>query len=205
MTKSLKGKFISFEGVEGSGKSTQIKLLAHYFNNHDIEFIETLEPGGTGLGLELRHMLLSGKHKLTHPLTELLLFSADRCEHINQIIKPALESGKTVICDRYIDSTYAYQVGGRRLSFELIDNLINQLVIKPDITILLDFDPKEGLKRAKKRAEMDRFEQEDLHFHNRVRQGYLKQHSREPSRIKKVDVTNLDPESVFSQILSVLI
>lgn len=167
-----KGKFIVFEGCEGSGKSTQLDLLALYLESKNIPVFRTREPGGTELGKQIREYLLSTDNKIA-PLTELLLYIADRSEHIH-LIRQKLELGFWVLCDRFTWSTVAYQGYGRGHSLELI-NYLNNLAcqgLKPDWTILLDIDPKIGLARKYEQGETNKFEAESLKFHNQVREGY---------------------------------
>ena len=191
------GLLITFEGVEGSGKSTQIELLKASLEARGRDVLTLREPGGTRLGEEVRRILLGRDGDGMEPLTELLLYSACRSEIITKVIRPALQSGKTVICDRFTDSTIAYQGYARELDPKTIETL-NKLVtsgLRPDITFLLDMDPKKGLKRAIHRmssvnsidANEDRFERESLQFHGRVREGFLKLASADPERIKLID------------------
>ena len=154
--------FITFEGIEGSGKTTQIQRLKVELEKRGHPVLCTKEPGGTALGLKIRQFLLDTKTDFQSQYTELLLFYIDRLEHIKQRVEPALEKGITVLCDRYIDSTIAYQVGGRGLKQQLVQTLSDLVNLTPDKTILLDLSPEEGLKRAEKRARLDRFEKESL-------------------------------------------
>jgi dTMP kinase len=199
-----KGLFITFEGTEGCGKSTQNKRLQAYFKEQGKDVVCTHEPGGTPFGLILRKIILDPDTTFYHYHTELLLFLADRLEHVEHVIKPALKAGKIVICDRYIDSTFAYQMGGRRVKENLI-NYLNELVdLKPDITLLMDIDPEEGLRRAKKRASLDRFEKEEIDFHNRVQSAYHSLVEKEPHRMRKIDVNGKSEEEVFALICKTL-
>jgi len=171
-----KSPFIVFEGIEGVGKSTQIDVLSKEISETKQKVIKTFEPGATILGKEIRKLLLeSSKSTKISSLSELLLFSADRAQHVSEIIKPALENDTVVLCDRFIYSTLAYQCYGRGLSAELV-NLVNSLTLEdltPDLVILLDIDPEIGLKRAKKRQDLDRIESLELSFHKKVREGFL--------------------------------
>lgn len=178
--------FITFEGGEGSGKTTHIDFLSNYLTGKGKQVLITKEPGGTPLGIELRQMLLQ---KEPEPLSEIFLFAADRIEHVEKVIKPALDQGKIVICDRYIDSTLAYQLGGRGLPEDLVRyvNWISCRAIVPDLTFLLDVTPIEGLKRAKGRSQADRFESEIMAFHERVHDKYREIASNEPNRIKIIN------------------
>ena len=172
-----KGLFICFEGGEGSGKTSQIKLISEILKKHNIPFILTREPGGTQLGEEIRKILVSGSGKKLDSFSELLCFTAARRQHVNEIILPALNSGKVVLCDRFIDSTIVYQglVGG--VDIELIEHLHKDFCFNlyPDLTILLDIDPNIGLKRKNfSNLNEDRFEQFGLNFHINIRKAFLK-------------------------------
>ncbi len=185
----MAGKFITFEGIEGCGKTTQIKLIDAYLRQKGFKTVLTREPGGTKIGDNIRHLLLDPNNKEMHPRTELLLYSASRAQHVEELIKPAMNDGKIVLCDRYTDSTVAYQGAARRLDMQTIDG-INKIAtdsLKPYLTLIFDLPTKEGLARAKKRSALDRFEQEAPDFHERVRQGYLAIASREPARVKIIN------------------
>jgi dTMP kinase len=185
----MTGKFITFEGIEGCGKTTQIKLLNDYLLKKGLKTVLSREPGGTKIGDAVRGILLDASNKMMSPLTELILYGASRAQHLEELIKPAIAEGKVVLCDRYSDSTTAYQGAARRLSSDILKRVDDVATggFKPDLTIILDVDPAEGLKRAKGRSAPDRFEQEELSFHERVRDGYLKLARSEPERIKVVD------------------
>ncbi|MCP4050520.1 MAG: dTMP kinase [bacterium] len=193
------GTFITFEGIEGSGKSTQIEMLGSYLKDKNIPFITTKEPGGTVLGLKIRELLLDRETEFFHHYSELLLFYVDRLENVAGQVIPALEQGKIVLCDRYIDSSFAYQMGARQVPEELLSSLNKLVNLMPDITILYDIMPETGLDRAQKRSEKDRFETEDLGFHNKVRDAYLKQAGKDPARIKVIPVLDMCPDKVFQQ------
>lgn len=169
-----KGIFVSFEGIEGSGKSTQANFLYNSLLQKGIDAVLTREPGGTDLGDSIRDILLHD-HK-TYPLSELLLFLADRNQHVNQIIKPFLEKGYVVITDRYYHSTYAYQITGRSIPEEQV-RMLNEIAIEgyhPDITFLVDIPPETGFERKKSGSlQLDLIEQESLEFHHSVRKAYL--------------------------------
>ena len=187
----MKGRFISLEGIEGTGKSTQAKLLSDYLKEKGFDVVLTEEPGGTQIGLRIRELLLSVEHKGMTAVTELLLYNASRSQHIREIILPAISRGAIVITDRFTDSTIAYQGFGRGIDPGLIDSidLIATERLRPDITILLDLDAEVGLKRNKGINKTDRLELEDLEFHQRVRNGYHNLAEKEPERIKLIDAS----------------
>ncbi len=185
----MRGIFISIEGIEGAGKSTIVKRLAKAIRSRGLEVVETFEPGDTEAGARIRQILLDPELKGLSPLTELLLYFADRAEHVQKVIKPALKEGKVVLCDRFMDSTFAYQGYGRGLDLEALYRL-NEIAtggLKPDLTVLLDLDVKTGLGRNRKTGKDDRFEQESLEFHQRVREGFLELARKEPERFVVVD------------------
>jgi len=184
-----KGLFISFEGIEGTGKTIQSKLLYEHFKKTGYTVILTEEPGGTKIGLKIREVLLSVENKEITPVTELLLYNASRAQHIKEVILPALNKGGIVITDRFSDSTVAYQGYGRGIDLKLIDSLERMVTegLKPDITLLIDLDAETGLLRNKGINKTDRLELEDLKFHKKVRDGYLQIAAREPERIKLID------------------
>ncbi|NWF54285.1 MAG: dTMP kinase [Syntrophaceae bacterium] len=186
--------FITFEGIEGCGKTTQINLLAAFLKKKECPFLLTREPGGTKIGEKIRQILLSSDHAGMEPMTELFLYVADRIQHYRQVIAPALRDGKTVICDRFADATTVYQGFGRGLDLAWIEGVHARALenIKPDLTFLLDLPVEVGLKRAWKRLEKDkteedRFEKEALDFHRRIRDGYLTLARNEPGRIIVLD------------------
>jgi dTMP kinase len=199
--------FITFEGGEGSGKSTQIQRLAQALQKQGHAVLQTREPGGTEIGKMIRNILLDGAHSHLNALTELMLYAADRAQHVGELIHPALQEGKIVLCDRFIDATLAYQGYGRGLDLKLIAEL-NQLAtegMRPTLTFLLLCPVEVGLKRSKARLKKeksseDRFEKEALEFHKRVQRGYLELAELEPTRFRIIDAT-LDVESVHQKIL----
>lgn len=182
--------FITFEGLEGTGKTTQIKLLEEFLTSKNNDVIVTKEPGGTEFGQIIRQIILDPKTSFKHHYTELLLFFADRAEHVETVIKPALANNKIVLCDRYIDSTYAYQCEARRIPIDIIERLDQMINLTPDITYLFDCDPKIGLSRASKRAALDRFEQEELSFHENVRKGFHKRAALFTNRMNMINIEN---------------
>jgi dTMP kinase len=187
--------FISFEGVEGAGKSTQIRLLAAYLRSKGHDVLETAEPGATRIGKKIRALLLDPQNHMD-PLAELLLYYADRAQHVREIVYPAIMQNKIVITDRFTDSTAAYQGHARGLDLSLIHSLNDMVVpdMKPFLTIILDMDVEEGLKRNRDAQKVDRFEQETVAFHNRVRQGFHQIARDEPERVKIVDASKSKDE-----------
>jgi dTMP kinase len=204
--------FITFEGIEGTGKSTQIARVREYFEAQGREVFQTLEPGGSRIGRDLRKMLLHVDNKEITPITELFLYLADRAQHVGQVIRPELEAGKVVLCDRFADSTIVYQGYGRGLDTVMLREL-NEVAVDglwPDLTIVLDIDPEVGLKRATlrniedgKAKEEGRFEAEHLSFHNRIREGYLTWAAFNRERMRVVNASGT-PDEVFTQIKAVI-
>ncbi|TAN45048.1 MAG: dTMP kinase [Nitrospirae bacterium] len=189
--KTYNGIFISFEGIDGCGKTTQSRALQEYFRSKGREAVLTLEPGGTLIGTRIREVLLQPEHKEMSPVTELLLYNAARAQHIAEKILPELKKGTVVITDRFTDSTTAYQGYGRGMDLSLI-NSINDIAtngIKPDLTILLDLDPEAGLGRNKSVNKVDRFELEALAFHQKVRKGFLEIAGMERERFELIDAS----------------
>ena len=176
-----KGLFITFEGIEGCGKSTQARLLKDYLEEKGIKAILSMEPGGTEIGMKIREILVDPKHKgILHPITEALLYQADRNQHLKEKIIPHLEKGYVVISDRYQHSSIAYQCYGRGLDIEKIEWVFKNIVngLEPDIVFLIDIDEETSMKRVKNRAnteniELSRFEIEHLNFHKKLREGFL--------------------------------
>ena len=186
--------FITLEGSEGAGKSTLIEHLKKYFLDRNIEFIFTKEPGATEVGAKLRKLLIDKSVELD-PLSETFLLLADRLEHVRKIINPALEENKNVLSDRYLDSTYAYQGAGRKINKDELDKIIKPLKFPvPDLTIYLDLPVEEGLRRAKGRDRLDRFEEEELDFFKRIRNSYLKLAQEDSNRIVTIDSNNSEKE-----------
>lgn len=186
----MTGKFISIEGVEGAGKSTQISFIAQYLTQQGKNVVISREPGGTELGEKIRDLLLNPDQIAMAIDTELLLMFAARAEHIHQVIKPALARGDWLLCDRFSDATYAYQGGGRGVSHQRIQILADWTLqgLLPDLTLLFDLPVEIGLQRVEKRqAAVDRFEQEKVDFFEKIRESYLHAAMSEPDRIKIVD------------------
>lgn len=204
--------FITLEGIEGSGKTTQIDRLAEFFSDRGIACVTTRQPGGTAIGENIRSILLNPENNALEPMTELLLYLADRAQHINEIIRPALADGKTIICDRYFDATVVYQGFARGLSVELLLELHRILFenLKPDVTLLLDLAPQQGLERAwqqlnsgQRAGRESRFENEALAFHKKVRAGYLELAKFEPQRFHIIDAGR-SADRVFDEICKTL-
>ena len=195
----MRGKFITLEGIEGSGKSTSLDTISKSLENLNIEFIVTKEPGGGPLGKDLRKMLLDKKTSISSEV-ELLLMMADRKNHIDNILEPSLEKGVWVISDRYLDSSYAYQGGGRQIDTSKIDILTDLLKLPiPDLTILFDLSPEIALQRAKNRSELDRFESEPIDFHQRIREAYLNLANDNVERYVVIDASK-DIQNVKDQV-----
>lgn len=198
---SKKGLFITFEGVEGAGKTTNIDFIANKITKSGQKILLTREPGGTKIGEAIREILISNDLPEMHPDTELLLMFAARSEHLKRKIIPALEQGMWVLCDRFTDASYAYQGAGRGLDLDKIQRLENMVqgTLRPNITFLFDLEAEIGLARAKSRGETDRFEQQHIDFFNRVRAKYLSIAKAEPSRFCLIEAQH-DLETVQQQI-----
>lgn len=194
----MQGKFITLEGIEGSGKSTNLENVKSILDQYKIDYVLTREPGGGPLGPYLRKLLLD-KDQSISPSVEMLLMMADRKDHVDNLINPNLDKGIWVISDRYLDSTIAYQGGGRQLDINLITSLSASLKLPtPDFTLLFDLPVDVALERAKERSELDRFEREPLDFHSRIRESYLELASTN-NRIKTID-SSKDFETVSIQV-----
>jgi dTMP kinase len=207
----VRGRFITFEGIEGSGKSSQISLLTDYLRSNHRAVTLTREPGGTPIGDQVRKILLDPGNKILDPSAELLLYAASRAQHLKEVIRPALQSGAIVLCDRFSDATLAYQGYGRGLDLAMI-HALDRLVtagMRPDLTIVLDVEAAVGLARARGRNNQQgleaeaRFENEALAFHERVRQGYLTLAREAPDRMKIVDAA-LPPLLVQEKIREIV-
>jgi len=204
--------FITLEGIEGSGKTSQVKKMAAFLEDGGHPYLLTREPGGTRIGRRIRQVLLDPDSNDLDPVAELLLYNADRVQHVHEVIRPALAAGKIVICDRYVDATRAYQGVARRLDVDLVETLHRLLVdnLKPDLTFLLDLPPEEGLRRAWEQIDSGarsdretRFEKEALAFHTRVREGYLRLAAGEPERFVILDAA-ASLEEVWQQLSTTL-
>jgi dTMP kinase len=200
-----RGKFITVEGGEGAGKSSNLAFIRDLLEQSSIEVVFTREPGGTALGEDIRDLLLGHKHTGMASDTELMLMFAARAEHLARLIMPALNQGKWVLCDRFTDASYAYQGGGRGIDMERIRHLETwvQQGITPDLTLLLDLPVQTGLDRASLRSEPDRFEVEQNAFFERVRATYLEIAARDQHRVRIIDAADSLPQ-VQTQIARVI-
>ena len=187
----MRGKFITIEGTEGVGKTTNIAFIKQWLDDNGISFINTREPGGTPLAEEIRQVRLSNRDEKVCSKAELLMMFAGRAQHIDQVIEPQLAQGNWVLCDRFTDATYAYQGAGREMGDDLIQSLETMVQgdMRPDLTLVLDVPVELGLERAGKRSEPDRFELEKTDFFNRVRQAYLSMATNNPQRYKIIDAS----------------
>ena len=183
----MKAKFITLEGIEGSGKTSSLKSITDLLDKKNISYVVTREPGGSSIGKELRAILLDPETEIS-PEVELLLMLSDRKDHVEKIILPNLEKGNWVVSDRFMDSSIAYQGGGRQLDKKLIISLTDYLNLpQPDLTLLFDLPVEISLSRVKARGELDRFEKEELEFHKRIRNTYLDLAKNNSNRIKIID------------------
>lgn len=199
-----KGLFITLEGADGSGKTTQMERIIEYFQKNNLPYLVTKEPGGIGVGEKIREILLNHKGPVSSRC-EMFLYLADRAQNIDVLVQPAIEEGKLVLCDRHADSTVAYQGYARGLDVEQI-NMLNNIATggkKPDLTLLFDVETSIAMQRVGNRAEKDRLESEGAVFHAKVRQGYLAIAQKEPERIKIIDA-NLSVEDVWAQVKTIL-
>ncbi|MCC7201372.1 MAG: dTMP kinase [Nitrospirae bacterium] len=202
----MEGRFITFEGIEGCGKTSQAKLLIRYLEEKGHNVLMTREPGGTPISEAIREILLSTSFSNMTPHTEVLLYLASRAQHVSEVIRPSLEAGKIIICDRFSDSTFVYQCLVRGIDIRMIE-AINSFAtegVSPHITFVLDVDPAEGLRRARSRnqknmREEDRMESESMDFHQRVREGYLKWAMEFPERIFVIS-SDREKEAVHREI-----
>lgn len=204
--------FITLEGIEGSGKTTEIKFLQDYFKQKGIDCIFTREPGGTEIGGQIRKVLLNPANTALTPYAELLLYVADRAQHINQVVLPALDAGKWVVCDRYFDATLVYQGYARGLDLDVMRELHRKMCrnLYPDLTVVFDLEPEQGLRRAlgdlssgTRGNEESRFENETLTFHRKIRNGYLDLAERDPIRFRVIDASGT-PEEVHELFMQEL-
>lgn len=199
------GLFITFEGIEGCGKTTQLNLAARALIERGYEVITTAEPGGTALGKRIREVLLKSDLSVSAE-AELLLFMADRVQHVREVINPALSEGKVVLCDRFFDATLAYQGYGRGIKIEAIKEIYALAVgnLHPDMTLLFDLNLKEGFNRlTQRKGEIDRLEREGKDFHHRVRLGYLALAEEDPARIRVVDASG-EVKEVHATVMTLI-
>jgi dTMP kinase len=197
----MKGAFITLEGMEGAGKSTQMRRVAEWLERHDHSVVQTREPGGTPLSEMIRDIVLHGEHPEMNPRTELLLIFAARAQHVAELIKPAVDAGRTVLCDRFTDASYAYQGGGRGLPRKAIAALENIAHggLQPDLTLLFDLPVELGLQRASVRGSEDRFETETDGFLRRAREAYLERARKYPKRFEVIDASR-DEQAVWELV-----
>jgi len=205
----VSGTFITFEGIDGSGKSTQLRLISSFLRMNGCDVLLTREPGGTPVGLRLRAALLDAQEEVD-PLTELLVFAADRAQHVRRVLRPSLESGRVVLSDRYADATVAYQGAGRGFAPELIAEIVRLATegLKPDLTLLFDLTVQESTNRTNRRATVknkrDRLDIEHIDFHARVREAYLRIAAAEPERVKIID-TSGPVEETHHQVKNIVV
>ncbi len=201
----MKGIFITFEGPDGSGKTTQIKLLEKYFEEKGYDILITREPGGTDISEQIRSVILDKNNTEMDNVTEALLYAASRAQHVAELIKPALIEGKAIICDRFVDSSIVYQGIGRNLGIDFVKK-INDMAIRgtePDITFLMKVSPKVGLSRKFSSDECNRLDMEKLDFHDQVYQGYLELERLYPKRIIGIDASN-SIEEIHGEIINIV-
>ena len=204
----MKGKFITFEGIDGSGKSTQLRMLAYELQSRGVDVVTTCEPGGTPLGRALREAFLETWETVT-PMAELLAFGADRAQHVEHLIKPAIEAGKIVISDRYADATYAYQGAGRGFPEEKVLQVIELATggLKPDLTLFFDITVDEAVRRMADRDEAhtkrNRMDAEPTEFYSRVRDAYLGIAAREPERFRVIDAQR-PAEAIHNDVMEII-
>lgn len=200
-----KGFFITLEGGEGAGKSTQNKRIIKWISEHGGNVVETREPGGTVISEQIRRLLLDTRNAGLNAISELLMMFAARSQLVQEVILPALAEGKVIVCDRFTDASYAYQGGGRQLGAETV-SVVEKLVLKglqPDLTLLFDVPVELGMKRVAGRGEADRFEIESIRFFERVRNAYLERAKADPQRFRIIDASQ-DEERVWAQVQDVL-
>ena len=203
----MAGAFITFEGIDGSGKSTQMRMLASHLRLRGLEVVTTREPGGTPLGKRLRSVLLDLQEQVD-PLAELLLYAADRAQHVRTLLRPALATDHIVLSDRYADATVAYQGAGRALAPEIITEVVRLATggLKPDLTLVFDLSVAECAARARRRAQngqIDRLDTEDAAFYTRVRNAYLRIAETEPDRVRIVDASGSTDET-HARVMNVI-
>ena len=199
------GRFITFEGIEGSGKSTQIQLLAEHLERQGCEVRILREPGGTAVGDRIRAILLDSSLDSLCDVSEMLLFAASRAQLVREAVRPALDAGKTVLCDRFVHSSLAYQGHARELGRERVYAANREALdgVLPEVVVLLDIDPDEALGRARARSDLDRIEAEDMAFHARVRAGFLAEAQADPERFVLVSASG-DPQAIHQRVVAAL-
>jgi dTMP kinase len=202
----MAGLFITFEGPDGAGKTTQVRLLEQYLKEKGYKILVTREPGGTPIGEEIRNLLLNINHVEMDALTEMYLYAASRAQHVKQLIRPALEQGEIVLCDRFVDSSIAYQGFGRGLGMDVVE-AVNQYALHgifPHLTLFFNIDPENALKRGRTRPGCsDRLENERMEFHYKVYQGFCILQKKYPWRIKEIDASKSISE-IFEQVLKLV-
>lgn len=193
----MSGLFITFEGVDGCGKSTQSSLLADYLRGRGHDVLVTREPGGCAIAEQVREMLLDPKNSSMTAEAEALLYAAARAQHVAEVIRPALAAGRTVISDRFLDSSYAYQGGGRGLGHDLVGSINQPAVggLKPDLTFFLDFPPQKAFERMRRKVPHDRLERQDAAFFARLYDDFVRIQQEEPGRVRRVDVSGSKHET----------
>jgi len=200
----MRGYFITFEGPDGAGKTTQIQLLNDYLKAEGWDTVLTREPGGTSIGEKIRSLILDVENKEMNSITEMLLYAASRAQHVSELIKPALEQGKIVLCDRFVDSSIAYQGFGRELGEDMVEG-VNRFALQgivPDLTLLFAIDPEKSLKRSRARdGGMDRLEEEQLDFHKKVYKGFISLSHKYPQRIRVIDAS-LEIEKIHKFVVN---
>lgn len=201
----MRGKFITFEGCDGCGKSTQLKMLSEYLTKNNVEHVFTREPGGGKISEAIREILLNGKNAEMTDECEALLYAAARMQHLADRVEPALAQGKLVVCDRYVDSSLAYQAYARGLGTDFIGRINAKALEKypPDVTVFIDLTPEDAFKRKHGADENDRLEQAGMAFHKRVYDGYKALEKAYPQRIVAVDGKQT-PQEIFAQVLRIL-
>lgn len=184
-----KGLFITIEGTDGSGKTTQMGLIEEFLMKSGYDVLLTREPGGTRISEQIRDIILNPDHTEMGVYAEMLLYASARAQLVAEVVKPALEKGKIIVCDRFVDSTYAYQGFGRGISMEMLESINNFAIdgVMPDLTFFFDVDPVKALSRRRASSFTDRIENEEMDFHKRVYNGYIKLSDRYPERIKRID------------------
>lgn len=198
--------FITLEGPDGSGKTTQVEPLVRFLQEQGYEVFSTREPGGTAIGDQIRKVLFDLKNQQMHPRTEILLFQASRAQHVEQVIRPNLAARKIVICDRYADSTLAYQGYGHQMDLDRLETIVHFATggLKPNLTVLFDIKVEDGLKRRGKGGDWNRLDAYELEFHRRVRQGYHRLVKLEPDRWRILDASQ-PPATVQDELRTILI